>query len=70
MGFHKTQLPKLKVLKRQFNEMGIENFVELYGGLECSVGSADSMNFIEEKEREWLNIINSDGGQKVDRTNH
>ncbi len=50
--------------------MGIENFVELYGGLECSVGSTDSMNFIEEKEREWLNTINSDGGQKVDRTNH
>jgi len=32
--------------------MGIENFVELYGGLECSVGSTDSMNFIEEKEKE------------------
>lgn len=50
--------------------MGITNFIKLYGELECLVGSAESIDFIEEKEKEWLNITNSDGGQKVDQTNH
>lgn len=70
MGHYVKILPKFKELKRQFDKIGIKEFIELYGNQEYVRGSTDSINFVEEKEIEWQNIIRTDGGQEVDQTNH
>lgn len=70
MGHVVKRLPKLKDLKKQFDKMGIEEFIDTYGNQEWVTGATDAIEFIEEKEIEWQNIISSDGGQKEDLTNH
>jgi hypothetical protein len=70
MGHVIKRLPKLKELKNQFDKMGIDNFIYTYANREWMIGAPESIQFIEEKEIEWQNIISSDGGQKEDLTNH
>ena len=57
MGHYIKVLPKFKELKRQFDKVGIKEFLDLYGNREYVRGSTDSVKFVEEKEIEYEKII-------------
>jgi hypothetical protein len=69
MGHYIKVLPKFKELKKQFDKIGIKEFIDLYGNNEYVRGSIDSVKFVNEKEIEWENIIRTGGGPEVDQIN-
>jgi hypothetical protein len=68
MGFNQCYLPTIEKIIQEFEQSGLEQFVNRYRKYDSLVGSSESMDFLEQKQKEWRKT-NSDGGQKVGRAN-
>ena len=68
MGFNQCYLPTIEKITEEFEQSGLEQFVNRYRKYDSLVGSSESMDFLEQKQKEWRKI-NSDGGPKVEFPN-
>ena len=69
MGFNQCYISSIENLQKELDNVGLELFVKRYTKYECLTGESESMNFIEQNVKLW-HTINSNGGQKVEQTNH
>lgn len=59
MGFNQCYISTIENLQKELDNVGIEVFVKRYTKYECLTGSSESMNFIEDKIKEYEEIINN-----------
>jgi hypothetical protein len=52
----------------QFERVGLEKFVSRYRKYDSLAGSSESMDFLEQKQKEWRKT-NLDGGRRVEFPN-
>lgn len=53
MGFNQCYVPDIDVLIHQYNEYGLEWLYERYRKYDCWTGSSESINFLEQKVKEY-----------------
>lgn len=68
MGFNQCFLPTIEKITEEFERVGLEQFVNKYRKYDSLAGSSESMDFLEQKQREWRRT-NLDGGPKVEFPN-
>jgi hypothetical protein len=51
-----VHLPQVEQLMKEFENVGIETFVDTYTSYESLTGPSDSMKFIEDKVKEYKQI--------------
>jgi len=56
MGYHHCHIPDLKDLIEQFDKLGLEAFVKKYKLCLTLIGSTDSIEYLESKVSEYINI--------------
>jgi hypothetical protein len=56
MGYHHCHIPDLKELMEQFDKLGLEGFVKKYKACLTLIGSTDSIEYLESKVNEYINI--------------
>ncbi len=62
MGFNQCYLRDVKDLESEVNSDGLELFVKRYRKYDCWTGSSESMNFLENKIKEYEKVIDNDIG--------
>ncbi len=62
MGFNNCYLPEYNELIEYFNSVSLEVFVKRYRKYDCWTGSSESMNFLENKIKEYEKVIDNDIG--------
>jgi hypothetical protein len=67
MGFNQCYLPTIEKMIKEFERVGLEKFVSRYRKYDSLTGSSESMDYLEQKQKQWRKI-NLDGGPKVDQT--
>lgn len=68
MGFNQCFLPTIETITEEFERVGLEQFVSRYRKYDSLAGSSESMDFLEQKQKEWRKT-NLDGGPKVEFPN-
>jgi hypothetical protein len=59
MGFNHCYISTVENLQKELDNVGLEVFVKQYQKYECLSGPNESMNFLEEKAREYENVTNN-----------
>lgn len=57
MSFNKTYLPEMELLRKKLEMEGLEKFVKSYDKSDAILGSIESMEFLEEKRKEYREQI-------------
>ena len=55
MGFNNCYLPDFDKLKEYFDSVDLETFVNRFRKYDCWTGSSESMDFLEQKVKEYEN---------------
>jgi len=59
MGFNKCYLPDINELKQYYESVDLKTFVNRFRKYDCWTGSSESLDFLEEKVKEYENIKNN-----------
>ena len=69
MGFNQCYVGNILQIQKELDEYGLDEFVRRYRKYDSISGDSESIDFIEKRIEQW-DIINTDGTQRVDQTNH
>jgi len=58
MGFNQCYISSVENLQLELNNVGLETFVKRYRKYECITGPSESFRFLEEKIKEYEEVIN------------
>ena len=59
MGFNQCYISSIENLQLELNNVGLETFVKRYRKYECITGPSESFKFLEEKIKEYEEVIDS-----------
>ena len=49
MGYHHCHVPDMEQSQREFESLGLDEFIRIYSKYECLIGSSEVIEFIEQK---------------------
>lgn len=65
MGFNHCYISSVENLQLELNNVGLETFVKRYRKYECITGPGESFTFLEEKIKEYEEIINDNNTDNI-----
>lgn len=57
MGFNKCILPSIETMQSEIDRNGLAEFVRIYTKYDSIMGESDRMEFLENKIKEYENVI-------------
>ena len=67
MGFNNCYLPNLNELTEFYNKFGLEVLYNRFRKYDCWTGDSDAMNYLENKIKEYEEVINNIGNTNNNR---
>jgi hypothetical protein len=67
VGFNHCYISTIENLQKELENVGLEIFVKRYQKYECLTGPNESMNFIEDKVKEYEKIIGNNNNNHTIR---
>jgi hypothetical protein len=59
MGFNQCYISSIETLQLELNNVGLETFVKRYRKYECITGPSECFGFLEEKIKEYEEVIDN-----------
>jgi hypothetical protein len=67
VGFNQCYISTIENLQKELDNVGLEVFVKQYQKYECLTGPSESMNFIEDKVKEYEKLIGNNNNNHTIR---
>jgi hypothetical protein len=67
MGFNHCYLSNVENLQKEYESVGLENFVKRYRKYDAITGPTECFNFLDEKRKEYETVTNTNINNDTNR---